>query len=206
MVNGTNKNINAYSAQASQLATSYNSLATPDIFSDFTTYVLSLPDRSSMRVLDMGCGSGRDAFWIAQQGITVDAVDGARAMLDEARATHAHPLIHYIQDTAPALPALHALGHKYDVVLMSAFLFHFNGAERQAFYKALVPLLQSDSYFYVTLRHGPVPIGRVMHHVPLQELEDFAKAHNGASQYLGLKDDPLKRPNVCWDHVSLHMK
>ena len=205
MVNSTNKNIDAYSAQASQLAATYNSLATPDIFSDFTTHILSLPDRSSMRVLDMGCGSGRDAFWIAQQGMSVDAVDGTRAMLDEARATHAHPLIQYIQDIAPALPALHALGHKYDVILMSAFLFHFDGAERQLLYKALVPLLRADSYVYVTLRHGPVPNGRMMHRVPLQELENFAKAHNGASQYLGLKDDPLKRPGVCWDHVSLHL-
>lgn len=206
MAQHVSKNLGTYGAQASQLAASYNSLSTPEILPDFATHVLSLPDRAYKRALDIGCGSGRDAFWIAQQGMAVDAVDGAPAMLDAARTTHAHPLVHYIEDNAPTLPALQALGRKYDVVLMSAFLFHFDAEERQAFYKVLTPLLRAASYLYVTLRHGPVPAGRIMHGVPLQELENFAKAHNGESQYLGLKDDPLKRLGVCWDHVSLQMK
>ena len=201
-----NQNINTYDKQAAQLAASYNSLATPDILPDFATHILALPDRSYKRALDLGCGSGRDAFWIARQGMAVDAVDGAQEMLAEARAQHSHALIHYLHDTAPALANLQALKRQYDVVLMSAFLFHFDAEKRQQFYKALTPLLRSHAYLYVTLRHGPVPEGRQMYAVPLQELENFAQKHRGTSFYHGQKPDPLNRPGVCWDHVSLQLK
>jgi len=200
-----NENIKTYDAQASTLASAYNTVTTPETLPDFATHILSLPNIACKRALDVGCGSGRDAFWMAQQGLAVDAIDGSAEMLNEARTQQSHPLIHYIQDMAPNIPALQQLARKYDIVLMNAFLFHFDADERQAFYKALTPLLRPQSYVYVTLRHGPVPEGRTMYAVPLQELEDFAKAHNGASHYLGLKDDPLKRPGVKWDHVCLKL-
>lgn len=201
-----NQNINTYEKQATQLATSYNSVATADILPDFAASIMATPDRAYKRALDLGCGSGRDAFWMASQGMAVDAVDGAAEMLTEARKQHSHALIHYIHDIAPTLPQLQALGRKYDVVLMNAFLFHFDAPERQQLYKALSPLLQPNAYLYVTLRHGQVPEGRQMYAVPLQELEDFARQHNGTSNYLGQKQDPLKREGVCWDHVSLQFK
>ena len=201
-----NQNINIYDKQAAQLTASYNSLATPDTLPDFAAYIMAIPDRSYKRALDMGCGSGRDAFWMASQGMAVDAVDGAAEMLAEARKKHSHALIHYMQDIAPALTQLQTLNRKYDVVLMNAFLFHFDAPERREFYKALSPLLRPDAYLYVTLRHGPVPEGRQMYAVPLQELEDFAQQHGGTSAYLGQKQDPLKREGVRWDHVSLQLK
>ncbi len=200
------RNIDTYDQQAAQLAVSYNSLVTPDILPDFAAYILSLPDSAHKRVLDLGCGSGRDAFWLAHQGMTVDAVDGAPEMLAAAHATHSHALIHYIHDAAPALTNLQARGRKYDVILMNAFLFHFDEAERQQLYGTLSALLRPDTYLYVTLRHGPVPEGRQMYEVPMQELEDFARQHNGTSTYLGQKQDPLKREGVYWDHVCLQLK
>lgn len=198
-------NLNTYGTQAAGLATTYNALATPEILPDFAQHILALPDKASKRVLDIGCGSGRDAFWAAQQGVAVDAFDGAEGMLKEARTEHSHPLIHYMHDTAPQMNAVQALGRKYDVVLMSAFLFHFDQAERREFYKNLIPLLNPECSLYVTLRHGPVPAGRIMHTVPLQELEDFAQKNGGSSFYHGQKSDPLKREGVRWDHVSLRL-
>ncbi len=38
------------------------------------------------RVLDMGCGTGRHALWLAGQGADVTAVDFSQGMLDQARA------------------------------------------------------------------------------------------------------------------------
>lgn len=200
------RNLNVYDSQASTLAASYNSLATPDILPDFAEYILSLPDRSVRRALDLGCGSGRDAFWIAQQGLSVIAMDGAPAMLTKARTLHSHPLIHYVQGEAPEMRTLTDMGIKFDIVLMSAFLFHFDTSERQEFYNNLKPLLRNDSYLFVTLRHGPTPPDRKMHAVPLQELEDFAQARGGFSFYHGQKPDPLKRADVFWDHLSMRLK
>jgi 2-polyprenyl-3-methyl-5-hydroxy-6-metoxy-1,4-benzoquinol methylase len=200
-----NQNINTYGKQASTLAASYNSLATPDILPDFAQHILGLPDKAASRVLDLGCGTGRDAFWVAQQGVAVVAADGAPEMLVQARKDHHHYLINYIEDAAPNLQNLNQLGIQYDTVLMGAFLFHFDAAERQELYSNMKSLLRDNSKLFITLRHGPVPEGRIMHSVPLQELDDLAKAHGGTSQFHGNKPDPLNRPGVSWDHVCLNL-
>jgi len=41
---------------------------------------------SGRRVLDMGCGTGRHALWLAGEGAKVTAVDFSEGMLDQARA------------------------------------------------------------------------------------------------------------------------
>ena len=41
--------------------------------------------RPGSRVLDLGCGTGEDAVWMARRGISVAAVDGSNAMLARAR-------------------------------------------------------------------------------------------------------------------------
>ena len=42
--------------------------------------------RPGMRVLELGCGTGEDAIWLARRGIRVTATDASPAMLDVARA------------------------------------------------------------------------------------------------------------------------
>jgi SAM-dependent methyltransferase len=41
---------------------------------------------SGQRVLDLGCGTGEDAIWLAGRGLRVTAVDGSAAMLRTARS------------------------------------------------------------------------------------------------------------------------
>lgn len=41
--------------------------------------------RSGDRVLELGCGTGEDAMWLAQRGVHVTATDSSQAMLDVAR-------------------------------------------------------------------------------------------------------------------------
>ena len=42
-----------------------------------------LPDRGT--VLEVGCGTGREAAWMAARGLDVTATDASAAMLAEAR-------------------------------------------------------------------------------------------------------------------------
>ncbi len=37
------------------------------------------------RVLELGCGTGEDAVWLAKRGVSVLATDGSQAMIDETR-------------------------------------------------------------------------------------------------------------------------
>jgi ubiquinone/menaquinone biosynthesis C-methylase UbiE len=45
----------------------------------------ALGEVSGLRVLDLGCGTGRHALWLAEQGAKVTAVDFSEGMLAEAR-------------------------------------------------------------------------------------------------------------------------
>jgi ubiquinone/menaquinone biosynthesis C-methylase UbiE len=44
-----------------------------------------LGDVAGLAVLDLGCGTGRHALWLAAQGASVTAVDFSEGMLEEAR-------------------------------------------------------------------------------------------------------------------------
>ncbi len=41
---------------------------------------------TGMRVLELGCGTGEDAVWLAQRGVNVTATDASPAMLEQTRA------------------------------------------------------------------------------------------------------------------------
>ncbi len=41
--------------------------------------------RAGMRVLELGCGTGEDAIWLAQRGVNVIATDASPAMLSQTR-------------------------------------------------------------------------------------------------------------------------
>lgn len=47
------------------------------------------PELTGSRALDLGCGEGADAIWLAERGWTVVAVDVSRTALDRARAAAA---------------------------------------------------------------------------------------------------------------------
>lgn len=69
----------AYEAAAPELAGAYEALETPALASLYERWI---PPGS--RVLELGCGSGRDARWLARRGAQVIATDGAEGMLREA--------------------------------------------------------------------------------------------------------------------------
>src|SRR5439155_4876633 len=65
----------------------------------------ALGDVRRLDVLDLGCGTGRHASWLAQAGAQVTAVDFSEGMLEQARRKPGAERIRYVtHDLARALP------------------------------------------------------------------------------------------------------
>ena len=70
------------------------------------------------RALDVGCGTGRDAVFLAGRGWTVTGVNGVPRAIDRARqrAQKAGAEVNWVLGDVTALPSL-GIGESYDLVL-----------------------------------------------------------------------------------------
>jgi 2-polyprenyl-3-methyl-5-hydroxy-6-metoxy-1,4-benzoquinol methylase len=205
MKDNIRQNIATYDATATKLVRSYNKIHVPDIFPTFVEELLQYPKplRKKINVLNIGCGTGRDSKWIAEQGFHVVAIDGSQKMLELADEINNHTHIEYLCDIAPAMDKTRALKKKFDVILVHAFLFHLDEEDRQEFYKILKTLVKEECYVYITLRHGPTPQERVMFDISPKELETFATKNAFEYSYIEHREDNLGRKDVSWDHIVL---
>lgn len=71
----------AYEAAAPALCAQYEATAEPALASLYSRWIAP-----GSAVLELGCGSGRDARWLAARGARVLATDGSSAMLQAAEA------------------------------------------------------------------------------------------------------------------------
>jgi ubiquinone/menaquinone biosynthesis C-methylase UbiE len=64
-----------------------------------------LGDVAGLAVIDLGCGTGRHALWLAAQGASVTAVDFSNGMLEEARRKPGADAVRFVaHDLARPLP------------------------------------------------------------------------------------------------------
>ena len=74
------------------------------------------------RVLDMGCGTGRHALWLAGEGADVTAVDFSQGMLDQARAKPGADAVTWlVHDLHEPLPFD---DHTFDTIVSGLVLEH----------------------------------------------------------------------------------
>jgi 2-polyprenyl-3-methyl-5-hydroxy-6-metoxy-1,4-benzoquinol methylase len=89
---------------------------------EHSSFVELLGDVAGRRVLDLGCGAGQLAFYLAEAGAAeVIGIDASERMLDVARAQRAHPRISYRQ--ASMEDADFSLG-AFDLVVSSLALHY----------------------------------------------------------------------------------
>jgi SAM-dependent methyltransferase len=89
----------------------------------------ALEDLEPGRALDLGCGSGRHAVWLAERGWQVTAVDFSREALRQARERAAHVGVE-VDWIEADLVAFEPAANSFDLVLL-AYL-HVAADERRA--------------------------------------------------------------------------
>ncbi|TWU30123.1 class I SAM-dependent methyltransferase [Bythopirellula polymerisocia] len=106
-------------------------------------------DVSGLAVLDLGCGTGRHALWLAENGALVTAVDFSEGMLAEARQKPFADRVEFLRhDLHLALPFESAT---FDLVASGLVLEHLRDLE--AFFAEAKRILKPDGRAVVSAMH-----------------------------------------------------
>lgn len=136
-----------YEAHAAEAATRYES----GDLSSFHPLLLEVCPPGS-RVLDVGCGSGRDVAFLRGRGVQAYGVDASAAMVAEARRRHPEIAAHVRVDALPALGTVGA--DQYDAVLATAVLMHLPAGELEPAGARLARLLTSRGSLLISIPAG----------------------------------------------------
>lgn len=199
---GREQNLATYDAKAGTFSSQYASVATTDVLPGIASALTRL------RALDVFCGNGRDARWLAEQGYVVDAMDGSRGMLREAQSVNAHERVTYLHDLGPEFAKTRARGNKYDMILMSAGWMHIAPERRAEALGHLLGMANPGATLLFSLRHGPAPADRPMFEVSVPELQQLAALNLVQAQEMdmpGAASDKLGRSDVWWQQVLLRV-
>ncbi|VVE26068.1 class I SAM-dependent methyltransferase [Pandoraea cepalis] len=99
------------------------------------------------RTIDVGCGNGRDAAWLAQQGFDVVGYDSSPALVDLARQSFASVTFH-----VGHLPGLEGVTTQFDNVMCETVLMHLPANEVPQAAARLWALVRPGGVLYVSWR------------------------------------------------------
>jgi SAM-dependent methyltransferase len=102
---------------------------------------------------DIGCGIGRDTFWLSQHSFTVTGYDASKGMLSEAKRRYPGiPFVH------AALPDLHGIAvGSFDNILCSAVLMHLPPASVSEAAASLARVARTSGVIILSLRGTTAP-------------------------------------------------
>ncbi|HEY4067370.1 MAG TPA: methyltransferase domain-containing protein [Burkholderiaceae bacterium] len=190
-----------YAEQADELIARYESVA----FERKHETVLHLLPQTPGSALDIGAGSGADAAWLASQGHRVVAVEPTAAFRSRAMALHPSPSIEWVDDGLPRLDRIRARRQQFGLIMSTAVWMHLDRDERELAMPIVETLLAPNGVLLMTLRHGPVPEGRVMFEVGAEETMDLAQAcglravvHRLTASTQGVNRDA----GIMWSHLA----
>mgnify|MGYP001815025296 FL=1 len=192
-----------YDKNANQLSDKYNSLDAEVVHRAWLKD--HLPSTAGL-ACDIGAGSGRDANWLASQGWDVIAVEPSCEMRKLAQE-RSHANVTWLDDALPGLEKLRRLGHRFDLILVSAVWMHVAPMKRERAFRIISELLKPSGVLVITLRHGRDEAEnreRAFHEVSADELLEFAKRRALAVTGRGMAKDQ-SRSHVNWETLIFSM-
>jgi len=182
-----------YAENAEALAQQYESVTFEDIYGPLAALV-----SPAGSVLDIGAGTGRDAAALAAKGHRVLAVEPTAELRAHGQRLHPSPSLTWCDDSLPDLPRVHALDRRFDLILMTAVWMHLDTEERSRALPRVASLLAEEGRLLMSIRSGPVPAGRRMFEVPVDELISQAKTLELELLQRRETGDMLGRADVSW--------
>ena len=164
-------------------------------------WLIDLLPHNKACILDVGSGSGRDAAWLASLGHEVIAVEPDCTMRKECERFHRNKTFRLLADRLPTLSATFRTGLSFDFILVNAVWMFVPPSQRERAFRKLVTLLKPGGKIAITLRQGPVEIGRGMHPVSTEEIEQLARRHSAYVESTQRAADFLGRRQISWDRI-----
>ncbi len=193
--------IEYYDRYATALADSYEAVA----FERAYPFLINRLSQGSLRIADIGAGTGRDAAWLADHGHTVTAIEPSQTMLTLAQRLHPRQEIQWVSDRLPSLRDAALRGTQFDLVLINAVWMHIAPADRRAALDRILELLEPNGSAFVSLRLGPADAARGMH--PIDPSDFVLTAEDAGFEVLPQGDFPdiLGRPEISWKVFELRL-
>ena len=110
-------------------------------------FISLLPPKA--KILDVGCGSGRDAKIFTEKGLSVVGVDFSQNLIDIASA-HAPKAEFHVMD----IESINFPSASFDGIWSLCSLLHFPKKVLPNIIKNIHSLLKEDGYFYMALKKG----------------------------------------------------
>lgn len=137
--------ISAYDRISDAYAAAYSGNDATD-FKYFDCFFEHLPGK---RVLDMGCGVGTNASFLAKKGYVVLGVDASENMLKNAKKLY--PSLSFEQYDILHLPYP---DKSFDGIVLAYVIEHFNADGLAQLKKEITRLLVDDGLLYITSHEG----------------------------------------------------
>ncbi|WP_417526711.1 class I SAM-dependent methyltransferase [Marinomonas shanghaiensis] len=136
--------------EISDLFSLYESVSSEKVHSKW----IDKQDFSNKVVLDIGCGSGRDANYIASKGAKiVIASDKSSEMITLAKSKHKSPKIKWVVDSLPSLTNLKKQNlKKFDFIICSAVLMFLNKKDQEKSISRILSLLSSGGKAVISVK------------------------------------------------------
>ena len=135
--------LDAYNRDASAYADDWETQPPP---SDMQALLLEY--FSSGPTADIGCGSGRDAAWLAANGFPATGYDASEGLLAEARRRH--PGVDFAPGVLPELAGVPA--SSFTNVLCETVIMHLPAADIPASVRRLLDILKPGGVLYLSWR------------------------------------------------------
>jgi 2-polyprenyl-3-methyl-5-hydroxy-6-metoxy-1,4-benzoquinol methylase len=174
-------------------------------FADHHRPVLHLLPTAPCRVLDIGAGTGRDAASFAAMGHRVVAVEPIEQLRAAAMVLHPSSRIEWLNDSLPDLAVLMARGETFELIMLTAVWMHLDEQQRRVAMPKVTSMLCAGGVIIMSLRHGPVPVGRRMFEVSAEETIQLARVQE-LHPVLHLRTQSVQQVNrlagVTWTRLA----
>lgn len=136
------KTLNYYNTNAKEYFETTKNIKTTDIYNEFINMV-----KPSGKVLDLGCGSGRDSLYFKNAGYYVTSIDGSIELAKEAqKLIKQEVIVSKFEDFRS--------NEKFDGIWACASLLHVRRENIEGVLRNLTNNLNKGSVFYLSFKYG----------------------------------------------------